>query len=175
MILKAFDNDCGIISVDTLEDIYKVAESGVDETIYSYIIEKEGDLLTVTYKLANDREIKFALVGDDVEIDLGLSSKPSSYTYLGGHTKLDQVFNEGGNAPIVKTKDDGSIVLKGSDEKSYAIPQKFIDIYFNPSSEQSRYEKIVDEKAKQLLEQESLEEPSYEYDDNEFGMEEELY
>ena len=56
MILKAFDNDCGIISVNSLEDVYKVAAFGADKTIKSYDIEREGDLLTVTYATVNDKK-----------------------------------------------------------------------------------------------------------------------
>ena len=145
MILKAFDNDCGIISVNSLEDVYKVAAFGADKTIKSYDIEREGDLLTVTYATVNDKKLKFAIYED--EFDLGLSTKPSSYIYLGGHTKIDTVFSEGQKYQIVRIKEDGAIVLKAEDGKGYSIPQKFIDIYFEPSSEQSRYDEILNERS----------------------------
>ena len=152
MILKALDTDCGIITVNNLEDVYKIASLGVDETIESYSIEKENDLLTVTYKTTNDKELKFAIFDEDQ--DLGLSSKPTSFIYLGGHTKMDAIFTEGEAYPIVRKKEDGSTVLKGTDNKGYSIPQKFIDFYFEPSSEVSRYETIIDQRGVDTLERE---------------------
>ena len=154
MILKALDNDCGIIFVDSLEDIYKVASFAIDDSIKDYSIEKEEDLLTLTYLTKNDKELKFAVYYD--EFDLGLSTKPSSYIYKGGHTKLDNVFTEGQSYKIGRIKDDGSIVLKTEDGKGYVIPQKFIDMYFEPSSEVSRFEKVKDEKAKSLLDAQQM-------------------
>ena len=150
MILKAFDNDCGIITVNSLEDVYKVANFGADETIKSYSIEKEGELITVTYVTANNKELKFAMYEDE-EFDLGLSTKPTSYIYMGGHTKIDTTFSEGQSYPIVRTKEDGSIVLKAGDGKGFSIPQKFIDMYFEPSSETSRLDKVVDMRGQGFL------------------------
>lgn len=156
MILKAFDNDCGVISVNSLEDIYKVAAFGVDDTIKNYNIERENDLITVTYATVNGKKFKFAIYED--EFDLGLSTKPSSYIYLGGHTKIDTVFSEGQSYPIVRTKEDGTVVLKAENGKGYNIPQKFIDIYFEPSSEQSRYEQILNERGTQNLDTKPIDE-----------------
>lgn len=155
MILKAFDNDCGIISVDCLEDIYKIANFGADDTIKSYSIEDEDGLITLTYATVKDKEFKFAIYGED-ELDLGLSTKPSSFIYLGGHTKIDTVFSENQSYQIIKTKDDGSIVLKAEDGKNYSIPQKFIDIYFEPSSEQSRYDSLLDQQYSQTMDTEPI-------------------
>lgn len=155
MILKAFDNDCGVIAVSSLEDIYKVADLGVDETIKSYSIEKEGNFITVTYVTAKDKEFKFAMYEDE-EFDLGLSTKPTSYIYMGGHTKIDTVFSEGQSYPIVRTKEDGAIVLKAGNGKGFSIPQKFIDMYFEPSSETSRLDKVIDMRGQETLEDDSM-------------------
>ena len=149
MILKAFDKDCGIITVDSLEDVYKVAKLGTDDAIKDYSIEQEGDLLTVTYVTANDNKLKFAIYEN--ELDVELSEKPSAHIYLGGHAKLDAIFNVGQSYSIHRNREDGAVVLKGDDGKGYAVPQKFIDFYFEPSSESSRFEGIKNEKSEMKM------------------------
>jgi hypothetical protein len=67
MRIEALSKDGGLIVVDKLDDIYKIAKAGIDSYIGdNYIIEDELGYTFLTFKSAEGKDIvKFAIMEDD--------------------------------------------------------------------------------------------------------------
>lgn len=67
MRIEALSKDGGLIVVDKLDDVYKIAKAGVDSYIGdNYVIEDELGYTFLTFKSAEGKDIvKFAIIEDD--------------------------------------------------------------------------------------------------------------
>jgi hypothetical protein len=67
MRIEALSKDGGLIVVDKLDDVYKIAKAGIDSYIGdNYVIEDELGYTFLTFKSAEGKDVvKFAIMEDD--------------------------------------------------------------------------------------------------------------